>query len=180
MSQILLLPPPEWMQFCFKMKKEGASFIRIVRILIKIGVNSQVSFAVNKSNTLVWGKYDPYSDRGQAKWYQSWTLARWSLLAGIGTYWFHYSWFSLIHKVQDRIVMVLSSTVFQTQRTMLMTATNKFTWPSEFVIIHIHELQIMVGVNLEERTQVSALNRIPICAGSSRRRYGVVSEKWPG
>ena len=46
------------------------------------------------------------------------------------------------------IVMVLSSTVFQTQRTMLMTATNKFNLSSEFVIHIPLNRSIMVGVRI--------------------------------
>lgn len=46
------------------------------------------------------------------------------------------------------IVMVLNSTVFQTQRTMLMTATNKFNLSSEFVIHIPLNRSIMVGVRI--------------------------------
>lgn len=46
------------------------------------------------------------------------------------------------------IVMVLNSTVFQTQRTMLMTATNKFNLSSEFVIHILLNYSIMVGVRI--------------------------------
>lgn len=51
-------------------------------------------------------------------------------------------------KFKIGIVMVLSSTVFQTQRTMLMTATNKFNSSSEFVIHIPLNCRIMVGVRI--------------------------------
>ena len=74
------------------------------------------------------------------------------------------------------IVMVLNSTVFQTQRTMLMTATNKFNLSSEFVIHIPLNRSIMVGefggTDSGECTKQNSFSR------QQSRRYDAVSEQW--
>lgn len=116
----------------------------------------------------MWGKYDPYSRSwsGQSGSNPGTLLGDHCLLELVLTDFITHGLVSSI-KFKIGIVMVLSSTVFQTQRTMLMTATNKFNSSSEFVTSPLN-CRIMVGVRIwRNGLQVSALNRIHL-AGSSR------------
>lgn len=184
MSQILLLPSStvNKTKFIFKIEEKRCCFIHGKAVSDTLpfwligkhlgsgkafgGNNNQITFFLcGASMTLT-------QIVVRAKWYQSWNLARGSLLG--------WNWYLLIFithglvssiKFKIGIVMVLSSTVFQTQRTMLMTATNNsiVKW---ILCPHPVELQIMVGVRIwgtdsGECTKQNAFSR-------QQSRYGAV------